>query len=438
MPPLPPLLGPSRAPTDRRAHTVPPADGTAPDGPCAVDDALDDTQLRGARAALAQGRRQAARSLLLHTGDDWDRRAHRLTVLAREPYAASWARDWQLAEPDSADAAALLALALVQRALRGREEPGTAMEACHAAAALAPADPTPWLGLLLLARTLGSEREVLRLFAEVHGRHPEHHHAHHLLIARIAERPGSGPESHEVYDLAELAAAEAPADSPLAVLPVVAYAERYRVLTATGLLPAHPAATDLLPTDPAATGLLPADPAATGLLPAHPAATGLLPTDPAATGLLPADPAATGLLPAHPAATGLLPADPAATGQAPAHPSTGLAPSGPAAVGPVVAGHWSGPRARRVLNAAFAWWLEWEHDDHPRRHIDLNHLAFAMHRAGRSAEAAVLFQRIGRHATAVPWSYPHRDPWTAFRTARAHVLGGRPAPARPRQVITES
>ncbi|MEU6282867.1 hypothetical protein [Streptomyces sp. NPDC047028] len=364
MPPLPPLLGPSRAPTDRRADTVSPADGTAPDGPCAVDDALDDTQLRGARAALAQGRRQAARSLLLHTGDDWDRRAHRLTVLAREPYAASWARDWQLAEPDSADAAALLALALVQRALRGRGEPGTAMEACHAAAALAPADPTPWLGLLLLARTLGPEREVLRLFAEVHGRHPEHHHAHHLLIARIAERPGSGPESHEVYDLAELAAAEAPADSPLAVLPVVAYAERYRVL----------------------------------------------------------------------AATGLLPADPSAVGPAPVGPEA----AGPAPAVPPAAGHWSGPRARRVLNAAFAWWLEWEHDDHPRRHIDLNHLAFAMHRAGRSAEAAVLFQRIGRHATAVPWSYPHRDPWTAFRTARAHVLGGRPAPAPARQVITES
>ncbi|MGW0878822.1 hypothetical protein [Streptomyces sp. NPDC002671] len=293
------------------------------------DGAFDDAELRTARAVLAQGRRQAARALLVHTGDDWDRRGHRLTVLATEPYAAAWARDWLLAEPGSADAAGLLALALVHRALGGKEEPDRAREACRTAAALAPADPTPWLGLLLLARTLGPEPELLAAFAELRHRHPEHHHAHHLLIARLAERPAGGAaEAHEVYDLAEQAAAEAPADSPLAFLPVIAYAERYRVLAATGLAPAGPAAS----------------------------------------------------------------------------------------------GHWSGPRARRILRASFDWWLEWEHDGHPRRHVDLNHLAFAMSCAGRPAEAAALFQHIGPHATRAPWSYPHHDPETAFRTARDRAL----------------
>ncbi|MGA5040728.1 hypothetical protein ACPCA8_27290 [Streptomyces capoamus] len=324
VPPLPPLLGARRDPTE-------PSGVTGPGGPGAFDAALDDAGLRTARAALAQGRRQAARALLVHTGDDWDRRGHRLTVLARDPYATAWASDWLAAEPGSADAAALLALALVHRALRGKEGPDRAREACDTAAGLAPADPTPWLGRLLLARTLGPEPEMLSVFGELHRRHPEHHHAHHLLVARLAERPGGGrgAEAHEVYDLAELAAAEAPADSPLAVLPVVAYAERYRVLAAGGPAPADPAAS----------------------------------------------------------------------------------------------GHWSGPRARRILRACFDWWLEWEHDDHPRRHTDLNHLAFALTCAGRPAEAAALFQRIGGHATPAPWSYAHPDPLAAFHAARARALG---------------
>ncbi|MQY38870.1 hypothetical protein SRB17_68840 [Streptomyces sp. RB17] len=319
MPSLPPLLGARRAPTDQSGDT-------APDDSGDFDAALDDAELRTARAAFTQGRRQAARSLLRHTGDDWDRRGHRLTVLAREPYAVARARDWLHAEPGSADAATLYALAQVRRALRGKEDPDRAREACATAAALAPADPTPWLGLLRLARTLGPEREVLGTFAELRRRHPEHHHAHHLVLARMAERPAGGraAEDHEVYDLAERAAAEAPADSPLAVLPVVAYAERHRVLA---------------------------------------------------------------------------PADPADSR------------------------HWSGPRARRILGACFDWWLEWEHDEHPRRHIDLNHLAFALSCAGRPAEAAALFRRIGRHATRAPWSYAHRDPREAFRTARARALG---------------
>ncbi|MFF4016760.1 hypothetical protein [Streptomyces sp. NPDC001843] len=300
----------------------------------AFDPAHDDTELVAARAALAQGRRQAARALLLRTGDDWDRRGHRLTVLAEDAYGAAWARDWLIAEPRSADAATLLALALVQRALRGRASSGQARAACRDAAALAPADPTPWLGLLSLERATGSDAAVARVFDEVRDRHPEHHHAHHLMLARLAERgTDRGPDPlhdvPEVYDFADRAAALAPADSPLALLPVVARAERYRVLAAAARQSADPAAGD----------------------------------------------------------------------------------------------HWTGGAARRATRAAFDWWLEWEHDDHPRRHIDLNFLAHAMACQNRTAEAAALFRRIGRHATRAPWCYPDRDPDTAFRAARTRVLG---------------
>ncbi|MDC0768903.1 hypothetical protein [Streptomyces sp. HD] len=226
MSPPPPPLGRGRK---RATHTF--------------DPALDDAELAAARTALVQGRWQTARSLLARTGDDWDRRGHRVTVLAREPYCVPWIRDWLLAEPDSVDAAVLLALAQVRLALRGKEKPVRARESCRTAAELAPADPTPWLGLLMLESVMGAEGEVRSLFAEVRARYADHHHAHHLMVARLAEhRSGSGPDPlHEVYDFANAAAEHAPADSPLAILPVIAHAERYRVLAAAGHEPRDPA-----------------------------------------------------------------------------------------------------------------------------------------------------------------------------------------------------
>ncbi|MEV1066472.1 hypothetical protein [Streptomyces sp. NPDC050263] len=323
MPPPPLSLGRAH---ERGRQTPAPVPAPAP------DPALDDSQLVVARAALAQGRRQPVRALLARTGDDWDRRAHRVAVLALEPHAAAWAHDWLLAEPGCADAAVLHAMARVRRALRGKDDPAVARAACRSAAALAPADPTPWLGLLQLERDAGSA--AVRIFEEVRSRYRDHHHAHHLMVARLAERRSDGgPDPlHEVYDFAAWAAEQAPADSPLAVLPVVAHAERYRVLAAHGFAPADP----------------------------------------------------------------------------------------------VASGHWQDGRARDVLKAAFDWWLEWEEwegDGHPRRLLDLNFLAHATFCEGRGAEAAALFRRIGQHATPEPWSYPARDPYPAFRAARAGALG---------------
>ena len=297
----------------------------------AFDAALDDAELVAARAALAQGRWQAARGLLARTGDEWDRRGHRVTVLATEAHSDAWARDWLLAEPESADAAVLLAFALVQRTLRGKGKPVDARVACRTAAALAPADPTPWLGLLLLERDLGTGEEVVRIFDEVRQRYADHHHAHHLMVARLAERHAEAGRDplHEVYDFANWAAEQAPADSPLAILPVIAHAERYRALAAAGHEPSDPAAS----------------------------------------------------------------------------------------------GHWTGRRARQVMKSAFDWWLEWEHEGHPRRLVDLNFLAHAKVCEGRGAEAAALFHRIGEHPTPAPWSYPDRDPYPAFRAARDSALG---------------
>ncbi|MEE1794016.1 hypothetical protein PUR28_25100 [Streptomyces sp. BE308] len=235
MSPPPPPLGRPRRRGGRSDHSF--------------DPALGDSELIDARNQFTQGRWTVARALLVATTTDWDRRGHRVLALAETGSAVEWARDWLLAEPDSADAATLLGCAAVARARRPKAAADAvplAREACLAAAGRAPADPTPWLGLLLLDRALGGDSaETGRLFEEIRSRHPEHHHAHHLMAAHLAEsRPDSGQDPlHEVYDFAAWAAEQAPADSPLAVLPVIAHAERYRVLVAAGTESDDPAAS---------------------------------------------------------------------------------------------------------------------------------------------------------------------------------------------------
>lgn len=193
-------------------------------GPGRPDPALDDTDLAAARDALIQGRWADSRTLLDRTGDDWDRRGHRLVVLADGSGSLAWAREWQLTEPESADAAALAACAASAAAVRGREKPETARELIAEAADRAPADPTPWLAALHLARHTGTLQESRRVFDEVRARHREHHHAHHLMAAALAD----SAEDRELYEFASESAAQAPADSPLALLPVIAHAERFR------------------------------------------------------------------------------------------------------------------------------------------------------------------------------------------------------------------
>ncbi|MFJ6213346.1 hypothetical protein ACIQGZ_08460 [Streptomyces sp. NPDC092296] len=210
-----------------------------------LDPALDDTALAAARDDLAQGRWTSARALLDETGQDWDRRSHRLAVLAGAD-TAGWAKDWLAVEPDNADAAALDAFATVLLAVRGKAAPAAAQAACLALAERAPQDPSPWVGLLLLGARGALDQALLDgSFERVRELDPWHRDAHHLVVARLAEysppHPDPDDPDHPVYDFADRAAAQCPAGSPLAVLPLVAHIERYRVLAAAGLLPADPA-----------------------------------------------------------------------------------------------------------------------------------------------------------------------------------------------------
>jgi hypothetical protein len=208
----------------------------------AFDTALGDEELVSVRAALAQGRWTEVRTLLARTGDDWDLRGHRLVVLGEGRTTAAWAHEWRLVEPESPDAAALYAVAAVFRAAEGRQSTESAREACLQAARMTPADPSPWLGLLILARRTGTDDEQVRAFDQVRGRHRGHHHGHYLMTRCLAERQKTDGDDpfHEVYEFAEWAAGEAVAGSPLHVLPLIALVERYHALAAAGALPADP------------------------------------------------------------------------------------------------------------------------------------------------------------------------------------------------------
>ncbi|GAA2473764.1 hypothetical protein GCM10010406_07120 [Streptomyces thermolineatus] len=206
-----------------------------------MDPALDDRALSRARDALAMGRWTEARSLLAATGRDWDRRAHRVTVLAEPAARSRWADEWLMAEPDSADAAVLAAHAAVVSAVRGEIPAADAEAACTSAARSLPEDPTPWYGLLLLVRHTSTDSGRLKAcFDQVRSRDPWHHGAHHAMTAWLAERRESAADDpfHEVYEFADQVVWERPPGSPLAMLPVIAHAERFRVLmTARQLAP---------------------------------------------------------------------------------------------------------------------------------------------------------------------------------------------------------
>jgi hypothetical protein len=208
------------------------------------DPAFDDLDLAEARDELAQGRWEPTRDLLEDTRRNWDRRAHRIRVLADAVAAAAWVERWQALDPGNADAAALRAQIEVVRLVRSRgsqvRETGSGKtereveELCRLASTLAPKDPVPWISLVTLSRAQsGLSRDGFwTRWQEMRNRDSwSRDGAHQTLIYLFGAWRGSHAE---MYDFAYWLAGEAPEGSPLAVLPLVAHAESYRVRAADG------------------------------------------------------------------------------------------------------------------------------------------------------------------------------------------------------------
>lgn len=166
--------------------------------------------------------------LLRETGADWDRRIHRVSVLAGT-LPAALVDAWAARCPGDRDALTVRAYVHVARTDRAAT-PATldrAEAACTEAALADPKDPTPWIALLSLFRRhrIPASRGW-RVWDEVVKRDPWNRTAHHEMVRCLSPR-ACGTSVFEMKDFADDRAATTATGSPLAVLPLAARAEHY-------------------------------------------------------------------------------------------------------------------------------------------------------------------------------------------------------------------
>lgn len=207
-------------------------------------------ELDTAREEVRAGRWEAVAALFDRTGNDWELRYYYVTTFAS--LAAdedAWLRAWLAARPQDAAAATVYARSLVDLAwkIRGggwakdvtREQwegffrvLGEAPAACHAAAALAPEDPTPWIVHFAVGMGSSYEHADFRaLWAEATARAPYHVKGH--LSAMTYWLPRWKGSRELVTAFVEEAIASAPRGSLLTAM-------RFELMN-TELRPADPA-----------------------------------------------------------------------------------------------------------------------------------------------------------------------------------------------------
>ncbi|MGI5453700.1 hypothetical protein ACQEWB_11120 [Streptomyces sp. CA-249302] len=181
-------------------------------------------QLHGLGAGRSRPLWQPAAELLAKTGRDWDRRVHRVSVLARN-LPPSVCEHWSVDRPGDGDALVLAAwVRSVRAATEGRGAAQDAERACLRAAEHCPEDPTPWLALLELMYSFAvPPRAAVPVWSEAVTRAPWLRAAYHQLLRYLSPR-GQGTVV-DMLDFARQGAARAPHGSPLALLPVAARVE---------------------------------------------------------------------------------------------------------------------------------------------------------------------------------------------------------------------
>jgi len=174
--------------------------------------------------------------VLAEPGPDWDRRMHRLTVLARAADPAV-AHSWQRRRTRLADP---LLLEVWCRMVRARwqgevADPAELAGMCHRAADLAPDDPAPWIGLLAVARTLRLPMaEVLPVWREATARDAWSREAHLQMLGYLSPEECGSPA--QVLDFVDSLRSAVPPDAPTAGVELVALVERHlRTVSGGGL-----------------------------------------------------------------------------------------------------------------------------------------------------------------------------------------------------------
>ncbi|AXK35634.1 hypothetical protein DVA86_26355 [Streptomyces armeniacus] len=201
----------------------------------------DDRRLARACVDVRAGRYLSADEALRTTRDDFGLRAHRSLVLASEAADSDLAERW-LAEAPSPESTLVWARVAVLRALHAadtrdrhaRDLGRIALSACRRAAETSPADPTPRVAQLALARLtrprdpapqglLTSPLGPWTLFSHILRLDPWHREAHHRFLAFFFVRHGGSAK--EAWDVAAFLGQRGPVTSPLRLLPLVALVE---------------------------------------------------------------------------------------------------------------------------------------------------------------------------------------------------------------------
>ncbi|MBH5338265.1 hypothetical protein IHE55_27160 [Streptomyces pactum] len=156
---------------------------------------------------------EQAERVIKDTGTDWDRRAHRMTVLARTAPGLNLARAWVQRRGDSTDALAFLSWVELLRRPGSPEEERAAVDRCYRAADLRPEDPTPWVVLLgLLRRLRAPSREVFPVWREVTDRDPWHREAYLQMLGYLS--PEECGSQVQVRDFVDAVRSRIPATAP--------------------------------------------------------------------------------------------------------------------------------------------------------------------------------------------------------------------------------
>ncbi|MFF4603011.1 hypothetical protein ACFY12_09705 [Streptomyces sp. NPDC001339] len=173
-------------------------------------------------------------NVLDDAGEDWDRKAHRLRVLAGSAGRAL-PGIWRQHGPRNPHALLLHAWSELFQAQR----PGSGVdldatrETCRLAAELLPADPTAWtlqLALLRLERRPSSELSAV--WREIKARDPWNREAHLQALGYLS--PDECGSSSMVLDLLDGVRSGMPADAPAAGLEVTALVRTHQRAVAPG------------------------------------------------------------------------------------------------------------------------------------------------------------------------------------------------------------
>lgn len=173
--------------------------------------------------------------LLDQDPDDWDRRTHRIDVLADFLTASHLPRSWAAREPRSADALVLHAWTMVADArAQGRpEDASEATDLCLRAAEIAPDDPTPWVTLLAVARLQRwAQPQAFGVWNEVLARDRWNREAYLGMLGYLS--PEEGGSRIQVLEFVDTLCARMPANAPCAGIELTAQVLQYHSVLGRG------------------------------------------------------------------------------------------------------------------------------------------------------------------------------------------------------------